>query len=144
MRRRYQPGPFTLEVRRSSIGRGLFTASEIPRGACIIEYTGRTLSRDEEYSSRSKYLFAVHARKTIDGKPRDNLAGYINHACRPNAEPVVHKARVFIFARRAIQAGEELTYDYGKAYTSQYCDPCRCASCTSKQRPRTAKGRFRR
>lgn len=126
---RYQPGGYALRIGRSFTGRGLFTTEAIPRGACIIEYVGRVLSREEEYASRSKYLFAVNSRKTIDGKPRDNLAAYINHACRPNAVPYVHKGRVFIFSTRAIAAGEELTYDYGKSYTERHCTPCKCPTC---------------
>ena len=67
---------------------------------------------------------------TLDGKPAINKAGYINHSCRPNCEPIVHKARVYVFARRAIKPGEELTYDYGKEYFDEYLKgKCRCEKC---------------
>ena len=81
-------------------------------------------------NSRSKYLFEVNARKTIDGAPRWNKARYINHSCRPNCEPNIYKGRVFIHARRRIKPGEELAYDYGKNYFDEYLKGlCRCPKC---------------
>jgi len=128
-RRTYSPEPLTLNVKRSRAGLGLFAGERIPKGTCIIEYVGREISEDEAYTSKSKYLFEISKKKTIDGKPRINKAGYINHSCRPNAEPIIHKGRVFIFARRGIAEGEEVTYDYGKEYTDEHCTPCRCEKC---------------
>jgi uncharacterized protein len=131
-RRRYAPGNFSLLVKRSFAGLGLVAGDPIPKNACIIEYVGREVSKEEELTSRSKYLFAVNKLKTIDGKPRDNKAGYINHSCRPNAEPYIYKNRIFIFAKRAIKPGEEITYDYGKEYTDEHCTPCKCDYCRTK------------
>lgn len=125
---KFEPGAFDLVVRRSSAGLGLFTESAIPKGACIIEYVGRVISKEEEDTSKSKYLFQVNKSKTLDGKPKWNKAGYINHSCRPNAESEIHKARVFILATRNIKPGEELTYDYGKEYFDEHIKPfgCKC------------------
>lgn len=140
-KRTYIPGDFDLVVRRSAAGLGLFTQSDIPKGACIIEYVGRVLSKEEEYSSRSKYLFEVTKTKTIDGASRQNKARYINHSCQPNAEIQISGGRVFITARRAILAGEELSYDYESEYFDAYIKPkgCRCAKC-SPTAPQTKKG----
>lgn len=128
---KFDPGGFDLRVKRSSAGLGLFAGENIPKGACVIEYVGRVVKGEEEYSSRSKYLFEVNARLTIDGRPRMNKAGYINHACRPNCEIEIRKRRVYIMARRKITAGEELTYDYGKEYIDEHIKPygCRCLKC---------------
>jgi SET domain-containing protein len=128
-RRTYVPGDWKLLVKRSSAGLGMFAGETIPKDACIIEYVGKEISEDEAYTSKSKYLFEITKKRTIDGKPKWNPAGYINHACRPNAEAVIHKGRVFIFARRAIKPEEEITYDYGKEYVKDHCTPCRCATC---------------
>jgi hypothetical protein len=129
-RKSYKPGNFDLVVRRSRTGLGLYAASEIPKGACVIEYTGVPITAEQEAKSRSKYLFEISARKTIDGAPRWNTARYINHSCRPNCEPNIYKGRVFIHARRRIKPGEELNYDYGKNYFNQYLkDICGCAKC---------------
>ena len=128
-------------VKRSSAGLGLFAGEPIPKGACIIEYVGREISQEETFTSRSRYLFEVSKTKTLDGKPRINKAGYINHSCAPNAEPFIHTARVFIFARKNIKEGEEITYDYGKEYFDEYLKGgCRCAKCAPGG-VRTAKAR---
>ncbi|MGE0741855.1 MAG: SET domain-containing protein-lysine N-methyltransferase [Hyphomonadaceae bacterium] len=135
VRKSYTPGDFDLEVRRSATGLGLFAGeSAIPKGACVIEYTGVELTKEQEQKSRSKYLFEIHARKTIDGAPRWNTARYINHSCRPNCEPNIHKGRVFIHALRRIKPGEELNYDYGKNYFNEYLkDICACPKCAAKR-----------
>jgi SET domain-containing protein len=128
-RRTYVPGGFLLKVRRSPTGLGMFAGETISKGSCIIEYVGRELSEKETETSKSKYLFEVTKKKTIDGKPRINPAGYINHSCRENAEAIIHKQRVFIFSIKNIKPGEEITYDYGKEYIKEHCTPCRCAKC---------------
>ncbi|MFZ4687194.1 MAG: SET domain-containing protein [Hyphomonadaceae bacterium] len=132
-RRRYKPGDFDLKVKRASAGLGLFAVSTIPKGACVIEYTGTPITREQMYTSNSRYLFEINSRKTIDGSPRWNTARYINHSCRPNCEIEIHKGRVWIFARRNIKPGEELGYDYGEAYVEAYLSgKCLCAACAPK------------
>lgn len=134
-KKKFEPGDFSLLVKRSSAGLGLFAGEDIPKGACIIEYVGRVISKEEEYTSKSKYLFEVNARMTIDGKPKWNKAGYINHSCRPNAEPEIRNRRVFIMALRTIKKGEEILYDYGTEYVKEHIKPfgCRCATCREKK-----------
>ena len=126
----YNPGDFDLRIGRSKTGLGLYAEAEIPKGACIIEYTGVEISKEQEEKSNSKYLFEIHSRKTIDGAPRWNTARYINHSCRPNCEPNIYKGRVYIHARRRIKPGEELSYDYGKNYFNQFLKGiCACPKC---------------
>lgn len=129
-----QKDDFTLKVFRSSAGLGLQTRSPIRKGLCVVEYVGRTLSTQEEYTSNSKYLFEVSSRKTIDGAARTNTARYINHSCRPNCEIQIKKGRVLVMSKRNIKAGEELTYDYGTEYFDEHIKPlgCRCEKCLSK------------
>jgi len=123
---KFTPGGYDLRVKRSSAGLGLFAGEAIPKGKCVIEYVGRIISKEEEYSSKSKYLFEVNKNKTIDGKPSVNKAGYINHSCKPNCEPEIRGGRIFIFSTKPITKGEELSYDYGKDYCVDHCIPCRC------------------
>ena len=128
---KFEPGNFLLKPQRSGAGVGLFTYSPIRKGECVAEYVGRVISKEEEYTNNSKYLFEIHSRKTIDGRSRENLARYINHSCRPNCEAEIRQGRVFIMARRNIKAGEELFYDYGKEYFDEHIKPkgCRCPKC---------------
>lgn len=131
---KFELGGYKLRVKRSVAGLGLYTEEEIPKGKCIIEYWGRTITPAEEYTINSKYLFEIHSRRTIDGSDRRNIARYINHSCRPNSEIEIRKGRVFVMSRRKIKAGEELTYDYGKEYWNEYIKPygCRCEKCKEK------------
>lgn len=131
---KFTPGGFDLAVKRASAGRGLFAQEPIPKGACIIEYIGRTLSEEEEQTSRSRYLFEVTPKKTIDGWDKRNTARYINHSCRPNCEIEIRKGRVFVMAKRNIKPGEELGYNYGKSYFDSFIKPigCRCIKCAPK------------
>ncbi len=125
---KYTPGHFLLKVKRSAAGLGLFTLSDIPKGACIIEYRGNILTKKQEEESNSLYLFDAEGGVTIDGAPRWNTARYINHSCRPNSEIDIYKHRVYVMARRKIKSGEELSYDYDKDYWEAYIKPkgCRC------------------
>lgn len=134
-RKKFVPGNFSLVVKKSSAGLGLFAGEDLPKSQCLIEYVGRVISRDEEYTSRSKYLFEITKTKTIDGQARSNKARYINHSCRPNAEPEIHQGRVFIFSLKKIKAGDEITYNYGKDYFDEHIKPkgCRCAFCSAKK-----------
>lgn len=129
---KYDISGHKVRVGRSKAGLGLFAIEDIPKGTCFIEYFGRVIKGEEEYTSNSKYLFEVHSRKTIDGRARENTARYINHSCKPNAEPETHKGRVFIFSKRNIKSGEEICYDYGKEYWNDHIKPhgCRCIKCS--------------
>lgn len=123
--------PEGVVVKRARAGLGLFATRPFKKGERIIEYAGRAISTAEEYTSRSKYLFEVHKRKTIDGAHRSNTARYINHSCRPNCEPEIERGRVYIDAIKPIREGEELSYDYGKEYFNEHIKPygCRCLKC---------------
>jgi len=127
--------PSGLRVGRSSAGLGLFATRAFKKGERIIEYFGRVISKEEEYTSKSKYLFEVNSRKTIDGTTRENFARYVNHSCKPNCEPNIVKGRVWIDAIKGIKAGEELSYDYGEEYVDEHIKPhgCRCAPCATKR-----------
>lgn len=123
--------PEGVRVGRSSAGLGLFATRAYKKGERVIEYFGRTISTAEEYSSRSKYLFEVNSRRTIDGTTRTNIARYINHSCKPNCEPEIERGHIYIDAIKNIKAGEEFCYDYGEEYVDEHIKPfgCRCAKC---------------
>jgi SET domain-containing protein len=122
---------FALRVGRSRTGLGVFAEEPIKHGVRIVEYTGRTLKPGEEYTSRSKYLFEISRKKTIDGTIRSNAARYFNHSCAPNCRAENTGRRIYIVSRRRIEPGEELTYNYGKEYFDQHIkrNGCRCLKC---------------
>lgn len=126
------------QVRRSSAGLGLFTTQPITKGEMVIEYTGEKITEAEANRRGGKYLFELNDNWTIDGKGRENKARYLNHSCRPNCYPELdeNEEHIFIFAKRNIKAGEELTYDYGKMYFDDLIgkDGCGCEKCAEKRK----------
>ena len=131
--------PTNVSVKRSSAGLGLFAAVPMKKKEIIIEYIGnRIASKDGDELENNSYVFTVNSRVDIDGSPRWNTARYANHSCRPNCESVIRKARVFIVARKNIQPGEELTYDYGKEFFNYFIKPfgCQCVKCGAKKDPK--------
>ena len=120
-------------VFRSNAGMGLKTLKDFKKGDTVIEYTGKRILSTEADEHPNRYLFEVDKKWTIDGSGRNNLARYINHSCKPNCEAVHYEdeEKIFIEAKRAIKAGEELTYDYGKDHFNEYIKPkgCRCEKC---------------
>lgn len=124
-------GIYTLKVKRSKSGLGLFADQDIPKGVYLIEYFGKELTDEETYTSNSKYLFEINSKKTIDGSTRKNIARYINHSCKPNCEVEIKKGRILVFSKKNIKVGEELAYDYGKEYWNEYIKPigCKCSKC---------------
>ncbi len=128
------------KIKRSQTGLGLFALTEIPRGKRIIEYTGPLIPNEEVEKRSGKYFFGVNTKWSIDGSPRSNIARYANHSCKPNAAAFVSGRRVWIWSKRKIRAGEEITYDYGEEYYDQIIKPlgCRCEKCRVS-RPRSCK-----
>lgn len=125
-----------LKTKRSSAGLGLFTITPIKKGDCIIEYTGELITTDEANIRGGQYLFELNENFTIDGKGRENKARYTNYSCRPNAEAQLSddEKHIFIYAKRNIKAGEEITYNYGKEFFNEYIKPygCRCIKCKTE------------
>ncbi|MGH9942690.1 MAG: SET domain-containing protein [Pyrinomonadaceae bacterium] len=120
-----------FEVRRTATGLGLFALRDIAAGKRIIEYVGPLVPAEEAERSRGKYFFELNQKHAIDGSPRDNTARYINHSCRPNAEAFTTGRRVWIWSRKNIRAGQEITLDYGEEYFDKHLRPkgCKCARC---------------
>jgi uncharacterized protein len=137
-------------VGRSRTGLGLFATQPIKKGTKIVRYFGPLLDskKKKDDAIENKYLFELNGRWTIDGSVRENVARYINHACRPNAESDVkpRKRKVFIRAIKKIEPGEEINYDYGTDYFKAYLKPigCKCAACEKKRKKKRAEERAER
>jgi hypothetical protein len=134
-------------VGRSRTGLGLFATKPIKKGAKIVRYFGPLLDsrKKKDDAIENKYLFELNGRWTIDGSVRENIARYINHACKPNAESDVspRKRKVVIRAIKNISPGEEINYDYGTDYFKAYLKPigCKCAACEKKRKKKRAEAR---
>ncbi len=121
-----------FRVGRSATGLGLFATAPIKKGEFLMKYRGRKLANKDADELETKYLFELNSRWTIDGSNRRNTARYCNHSCRPNAETDIVKGEILVTARKNIELGEEITYNYGKAYFDTFIKPhgCKCAKCT--------------
>src|SRR5438445_12599350 len=108
-----------IRVGPSRIDRqGLFATQEIKKGTRIIQYKGERISKAEgakRAAAGNAYIFELNERYDIDGKALTNLARYVNHSCDPNCEVDTTTHTICVVALRCIQAGEELTYNYGHA-----------------------------
>ena len=136
-------GECSYRVKRSESGLGLFATKLIPKRKRIIEYTGPRISNDEVEKSSGKYFFGVNKQWSIDGSGRDNIARYINHSCRPNAEAIISRGRIWIWSKKNIKPGEEIVYDYGKEYFEGIIKEigCKCGKCAGGNRRRNGHNR---
>ena len=114
-------GSLPIEVRRSRIqGRGVFATRRIRKGQRIVEYAGERVSPDEgerryvegDMKRHHTFLFTLDEDTVIDGGRRGNISRFINHSCDPNAEAIIEDDRIFIYAKKNIQPGTEILYDY--------------------------------
>ncbi len=126
---------FQLEVRPSKIHRwGVFALEAIPKGKKVMEYTGELVSRKEgkkrSESNQIHCLFTIDPYWYIDGAVGGSGAEFVNHTCDPSLESRILKRRVFYFALRDIEKGEELSLDYhfGKNQEKVKCS-CGTAKC---------------
>jgi len=141
------PSSKPYRIGKSRTGLGLFATKPIKKGTKIIRYIGPMLdcNKKEDDAIENKYLFQITKRWTIDGSVRKNIARYINHACRPNAESDVsaRKRTVVIRAIKNIEPGQEINYDYGTDYFKEYLKPigCKCDACEKKRKKLRAEAR---
>jgi SET domain-containing protein len=127
--------PPRFRIGRSLAGLGMFACEPIKKGRFIARYSGRKIDTDKADELNNKYLFEINARWTIDGASRSNVARYINHSCRPNAEPYFVKHVIKIRAIKNIKPDEEITYNYGRGYFDCFIKAvgCKCVACRKKE-----------
>ena len=117
-------------VGRSPIhGRGLFATRPMRRGEIVAIKGGHILDR-RTLSKVARRIAASYIQIDDDfyiGAIRRAEVGrnkmYINHSCDPN---LGLKGQIAFVARRAIKAGEELTYDWAMEENAPARTPCGC------------------
>ncbi len=130
------------EIRESGIhGRGLFATQDIEKDTWILRYEGEKITKKEslrralEQDERGKksgegqvYIFELNKRYDLDGNFDYNDARLINHSCSPNCEAVDYMGEIWVCATRDIEAGEELSFNYGYDIEFFMDHPCRCGA----------------
>jgi SET domain-containing protein len=123
-----------VSFRRSPIqGTGGFAKIDIRRGKRIVEYAGPRLSTEQAQALMERgnaYIFTLSDEVAIEGWVPWNTARFLNHSCEPNCESRIVRGRVWLYALRSIQAGEELTYNYGYGLGDAEANPCHCGAPT--------------
>lgn len=125
-------------------GYGVRAEEDIPENGFIYEYKGEVIREDEfrnrlvEYDDKKFkhfYFMMLQSGEFIDATIKGSLARFCNHSCNPNAYVnkwvVGGKLRMGIFAKRNINKGEEVTFDYnvdryGAAAQKCYCEEPNC------------------
>jgi SET domain-containing protein len=112
-------------------GTGGFARRTIRGGTHIIEYVGERISKAEAMrrcEANNAYIFTLNDEHDLDGNVEWNPARFLNHSCAPNCEAEKDEDRIWIIATRDIQAGEEITFNYGYDLEEYKDFPCRCGS----------------
>ena len=122
------------KIKKSNIdNRGIYASQNIKKGKIIIYYKGKIITKKEteknpKYDNgKAIYLFNLNSRYDLDGDFEYNDARLINHTCNPNCEVAGKGLKLWIFALRDIEKGEELSYDYGFGFDEDFKQfPCKC------------------
>ncbi|CDF36889.1 unnamed protein product [Chondrus crispus] len=131
----------TVVLRSDIEGCGVFATKDIPAGEMVIEYVGEIIRpvlsdvREAKYLDRGIgcYMFEIETGVIVDATMRGNAARYINHSCAPNCFSKTITTEndqkvVVIFAKRTIQRGEELSYDYQFPFDDSDRVKCACGA----------------
>jgi SET domain-containing protein len=107
---------FRLRIGRSTLHRyGVFALENIPGGRRVIEYTGKRLTFEQAIKIRppqDTYLAWIKSDWYLDGRREGSGAEFTNHSCNPNLVARRERNHLYLFSRRKIRAGEELTWNY--------------------------------
>ncbi len=112
-------------------GTGGFARRFIAKEARVIEYVGERIDKRESLrrcEADNPFIFTLNQDTDLDGNVAWNPARFINHSCAPNCEAEVIEDHIWILAHRDIQAGEELTFNYGFDLEDYKNYPCSCGT----------------
>lgn len=121
--------PLKIHWIHPKVGWGVFAHKPIPQGQYISCYMGLLRNKGWTNAPINNYCFTFPLQPwysftgfgwTIDALHYGNLSRFINHSDEPNCKTelgfISPWPYVIIAAKRDILPGEQLCYDYGKAY----------------------------
>ena len=124
------------KIQKSKIdNKGLYASQDIRKGTKIIQYKGKIITTKQSDNNpkfdnnKAIYLFNLNKRYDLDGDFKFNTARLINHSCDPNCEVLGEGLKLWIYAMKNINKGDELSYDYGFTFDKDFRQfPCKCGS----------------
>jgi SET domain-containing protein len=123
--------PMLLTAKSSIQGKGLFTDAPIRSRRKLGEFTGERIStreaRKRAQGSKRIVIVEISASAAIDGSIGGGLFQFVNHSCNPNLFIRIAHGRVEFYPKQDINAGDELTCDYGDSHHNGTL-ACRCGS----------------
>lgn len=132
-------------IKTEKKGFGLRAETNLEPHQLIFEYVGevvgeaqfrRRMRQYDEEGIKHFYFMSLNKGEFVDATKRGNLGRFCNHSCNPNCYVdkwvVGEKLRMGIFAERAVQAGEELVFNYNVDRYGADPQPCYCGepNCT--------------
>lgn len=122
-------------------GWGLVTKQFIKKSDFVIEYTGELIDKEicqeriekyHKFGIDDYYILVINKNYIVDAYPGGNESRFMNHSCDPNCETqiwtVLGEPRVGLFAKRDIEAGQELTFNYNLESLGFRKKVCLCKS----------------
>ncbi len=126
-------------VQTEKKGFGLRAAQDISKESFVYEYVGEVmnqptfLERMQQYrveGIRHFYFMMLQPNEYLDATKKGGKGRFINHSCNPNCSvskwQVGKHLRMGIFAKRNIQKGEELTFNYNVDRYGNDAQECFC------------------
>eukprot|EP00941_MAST-03F_sp_MAST-3F-sp1_P004593 g4593.t1 len=131
-----QAFPPTEVFRTHERGWGLRTLTAVSPGTLLCEYKGEVIDKDEcLHRMRTKgtpdvYYAGLMGDLILDAEHMGSEARFANHSCDPNCEmqkwSVLGEPRIVIAAKRELEAGEEICYNYNSDTLSGAVHRQRC------------------
>lgn len=125
-----------LRVVRSKIhGYGVIATRPFAAGETVCLGDGVLYREDDEFDDTYALILPVDDRAPDGEQVFWDLAcqtRWFNHSCEPNTDvcarfdPATEAVEAWWVATRAIEVGEEITYDYG--FAAEVAEPCLCGA----------------
>jgi len=120
-----------MQIGRSALHRyGVFALEDIPASRRVIEYTGKHLNLEQAFKLRApadRYIAWITSKLCVDGRRGGSGAEFMNHSCAPNLVARRMGRHLYLYSRRKIRAGEELSWNYHYPIKLTRV-PCRCGA----------------
>ena len=115
----------SLEIRKGTHGRGVFTDAPIAAGTKIMPFTGPLL----RYADTTAQTYALQIGPDRYIGASGGLDDIFNHSCEPNAGIRIDGDRVDLYAIRDIAPEEEICFDYSTTLDEDdFTMPCQCGT----------------